>query len=107
MIRQIPFSFSNRPAWQRYLLIFSTILITAFLFWIGIIVVFTLAFVALAVALVNKIKVKLTGRPLFKGPQHFHRYQSQFSQGNEPHSSKTGKIIEGEIIEGEIVDRKD
>jgi len=90
MIRQLQFSFSQRPAWQRALLVAATIIITATLFWIGIIVVFSLAIVALAVAFVNRIKMKITGRPLFKGPKHFHRYQSQFQKKD---------VIEGEVVE--------
>ncbi len=101
MIRQTPFSFSNRPIWQRYLAILTAIIITAFLFWIGIIVVFSLAFVALALALVNRVKVKLTGRPLFRGPQHFHRYQSHFRKPSG--SNAEGNIFEGEIVEGEVI----
>jgi len=52
----------------------------------------------LAVAMVNRIKVKLTGRPLFAAPKHFHRYQSQFNQNRD---------IEGEVIEGEVIEKTD
>jgi UDP-N-acetylmuramyl pentapeptide phosphotransferase/UDP-N-acetylglucosamine-1-phosphate transferase len=89
MIRQVQFSLNQRPAWQRYLIFIATIIVTATLFWIGLIFVFGFAVLALLVAVVNRIKFKLTGRPLFKGPQHFHRYQSQFKKDN---------VIEGEVI---------
>ena len=99
MIRQIQYSLTNRPAWQRFLLLAASLVVAATLFWIGLIFVVGFAFVALAVAFINRIKLKLTGRPLFKGPQHFHRYQSQFNQSQS--SSK------GQVIEGEIIDKKD
>ena len=89
MIRQIQFTLNQRPAWQRFLILIATIVVTATLFWIGLIFVFGFAVLALIVAVVNRIKLKLTGRPLFKGPQHFHRYQSQFKQNN---------VIEGEVV---------
>ena len=95
MIRQLKFSLGQRPAWQRYLIFVAIIVITAVLFSIAFFFVIGFAFLALAVAIINKVKVKLTGRPLFKGPQHFHRYQSQFNQ-RPKHS--TGNVIEGEII---------
>ena len=98
MIRQLKFSFNQRPAWQRFLMIGATLVLTATLFWIGLIVIFSLALVALAVAMVNRIKIKLTGRPLFTAPKHFHRYQSQFNQNRD---------IEGEVIEGEVIDKTD
>lgn len=90
-MRHIQFGFTQRPAWQRALMFAAAFIVTAFLFWIGLFVVITFAVLALGVALVNRIKLKLTGRPLFKGPQHFHRYQSQFKQDN---------VIEGEVVSG-------
>lgn len=109
MIQQIKFTFQQRPAWQRYLILFATVIITAALLWIGLIFVFAFALLALAVSIVNKVKLKLTGRPLFKGPQHFHRYQSQFSQrnsqnGQSDRSRPAGNIIEGEVIREETKD---
>lgn len=92
MINQTQFNFNNRPPWQRLLMVVATLVLTVTLFWIGFIVVFALAFVALAFAIVNRIKIKFTGRPLFVGPKHFHRYQSQFNESN--------------VIEGEVVDKK-
>jgi hypothetical protein len=80
----------------------ATVIITATLFWIGLIVVFGFALLALAVAIVNKVKIKLTGRPLFKGPQHFHRYQSHFKQPFQQNDKTSGNVIEGELV-----DRKD
>lgn len=103
MIRRIQFNIVQRPAWQRFLIFAASIAVVAVLFWIGLILVFGLAFVALIVAAVNFVKLKITGRPLFKGPQHFHRYQSQFTQHNENRQDKQS----GNVIEGEVVDRKD
>lgn len=102
MIRRIQFNIVQRPAWQRFLIFAGSIALVAVLFWIGLILVFGLAFVALIVAAVNFIKLKITGRPLFKGPQHFHRYQSQFNQHNEQKQENPS----GKVIEGEVVDRK-
>lgn len=90
MNNQFRFPFQTRPAWQRYLILAASIVIAAALIWVGMILVFSLAIVALGVAIANRIKMKITGRPLFAGPKHFHRYQSQYKQGN---------VIEGEVIE--------
>ncbi len=95
MIRNIQFSLQQRPTWQRYLIFAATIVLTAVLFWVAFFFVIGFAFLALAVAMINKLKFKLTGRPLFKGPQHFHRYQSQFSR---PGDKPSGNVIEGEVI---------
>jgi len=103
MIRQLKFSFNQRPAWQRFLMVAGTLVLTATLFWIGLILVFSLALVALAVAVVNRIKMKLTGRPLFTGPKHFHRYQSQFQKNRDIE----GEVIEGEVVEGESINKTD
>lgn len=84
------FNFQQKPAWQRYLIYAVALIAMATLFSIGLIFVFAFAFLAIAVAIINKIKFKLTGRPLFAGPQHFHRYQSQFKKDN---------VIEGELVE--------
>jgi hypothetical protein len=89
--------FNQRPPWQRAIAIVLSLVIVATLFWVGIIVVFGLALLAVAVAVVNKIKVAITGKPLFKGPQHFHRYQSQFKQND---------VIEGEVISKESDESK-
>lgn len=90
----IQFNFRQRPAWQRYLMVASSIVITALLLWLGFIIFISLAVLAIAVALINRVKLAVTGRPLFKTPQHFHRYQSQF---NKDHN----------VIEGEVIDRGD
>ncbi|TCS42466.1 hypothetical protein [Reinekea marinisedimentorum] len=81
---------NNRPAWQRYLIFALSIMFMIALFWIGMVFFIGFAILAFVVALINTIKVKLTGRPLFSGPKHFHRYQSQFRQTN---------VIEGELVE--------
>lgn len=99
MIRRIQFGIVQRPAWQRFLIFVASLALVAVLFWIGLVLVFGLAFVALLVAAVNFIKLKFTGRPLFKGPQHFHRYQSQFRQHTRADPEKKGETIEGEIID--------
>lgn len=99
MSQRIQFNFNHKPSWQRYLIIAATLVITAFLFWIGLIFVFAFAVLALLVAAVNYVKLKVTGRPLFKGPQHFHRYQSQF--GDQYKRPNSGTIIEGEVIKPE------
>jgi hypothetical protein len=96
MPQRIQFSFNHRPTWQRYLIVLGTLIVTAFLFWIGLIFVFAFAVLAMLVAAVNYIKFKITGRPLFKGPQHFHRYQSQF--GEQFKKQPKGAVIEGEVI---------
>jgi hypothetical protein len=85
----IQFQFKQRPPWQRAIAVALTIIIAAALFWVGLFVVFGLAILAVAIAVVNKIKIAITGKPLFKGPQHFHRYQSQFKQTD---------VIEGEVV---------
>lgn len=91
MIRQIQFNFSRRPAWQRFLLFVGALIVTATLFWIGLIFFLSFALIALGVMAVSRLKYKLTGRPLFTGPEQFSRRQSQFKKDN--------------IIEGEIIDR--
>ncbi|MEJ2045431.1 MAG: hypothetical protein P8X74_20555 [Reinekea sp.] len=93
MIRQIQFTLTQRPAWQRTLIYLSALVIAGVLFWIGILFVFAFAVLALGVAIINRIKFKLTGRPLFKGPQHFHRYHSQFREN----SRRQNDVIEGEV----------
>ncbi|EAR09642.1 hypothetical protein [Reinekea blandensis] len=104
MIRRIQFNIVQRPAWQRFLIFAASIAIVAVLFWIGLILVFGLAFVALVIGAINYVKLKVTGRPLFKGPQHFHRYQSQFTQHNTNQSQEKPS---GQVIEGEVVDKDD
>lgn len=89
--------FNQRPPWQRAIFFILSLVIVAALFWIGLIVVIGLAILALAIALVNKIKIAITGKPLFKTPSHFHRYQSQFKQGD---------VIEGEVISSDT-EKKD
>lgn len=96
MIRQIHYSITQRPAWQRFLIVTASLVVTAMLLWVGLLFVFSFAFLALLVAGVNWVKLKLTGRPLFKGPQHFHRYQSQFKQHGQ--SKQNGSVIEGEVV---------
>jgi hypothetical protein len=81
---------NNRPVWQRYLIFALSIMFMIALFWIGMVFFIGFAVLAFVVAVINTIKMKFTGRPLFSGPKHFHRYQSQFKQSN---------IIEGEVID--------
>lgn len=90
---------TDRPAWQRYLILIATILIVAALFWVGLVFMIAFAVLAVVVAIVNKIKVKLTGRPLFAGPKHFHRYQTYTQSQSRPQSPQHN------VIEGEVVDR--
>lgn len=92
MNQNFQFNFRQRPPWQRFLIYASALIATVMLFWIGLIFVFAFAFLAIAVAVINKVKMKITGRPLFAGPQHFHRYQSQFQKD---------RVIEGEVIRPE------
>lgn len=101
MIRRIQFNIVQRPLWQRALIFMASLALVAVLFWIGLVLVFGLAFVAMIIAVANFVKMKLTGRPLFKTPQHFHRYQSQFTQRGHDASSdqKSGQVIEGEVVE--------
>ncbi|MBU2863213.1 hypothetical protein KO489_05115 [Reinekea forsetii] len=79
----------QRPPWQRAIFLVISLVVVAALLWIGLIVVIGLALLAVIVAIANKIKLAITGKPLFKTPSHFHRYQSQF---------KSGDVIEGEVI---------
>lgn len=81
----------NRPLWQRFLIFAVSVFLMISLFWIGMVFIISFAVIAFSLAIVNKIKMKITGRPLFSGPKHFHRYQSQFRQND--------------VIEGEVVDR--
>ncbi|MFQ3231437.1 MAG: hypothetical protein ACI9DO_002825 [Reinekea sp.] len=83
------FQFNQRPPWQRAIALVLSIVIVATLFWVGLVVVLGLAVFAIVMAVINKIKIAITGRPLFTPPQHFHRYQSQFKQSN---------VIEGEVV---------
>ncbi len=99
MIRNIHYSILQRPAWQRYLIVAATFVIALSLFWIGLIFFIGFAVLALVVAVINRVKYKLTGRPLFKGPQHFHRYQSQFNQSGQ--TKHQGQVIEGEVIKSD------
>lgn len=85
--------FSQRPGWQQTLLLIAAFAFTAFLLWIGLLFFIGFAIIGLAITLLNRLKLKLTGKPLFKGPKHFHRYQNGFS---ESRSESQHQVIEGE-----------
>lgn len=88
----IQFQFNQRPPWQRAIAVVLSIIIVATLFWVGLFVVLGLAVLGVILAIVNRVKVAITGRPLFKAPQHFQRDPSPFKQTD---------VIEGEVVSKE------
>ena len=98
MIRNIQLNLTQRPAWQRLLIFVAAVIITATLFWIGLIFFVTFAFIALGFAIVARLKYKITGRPLFKTPEQFYRASTQNQQQRD-------SIIEGEVVKQTKDDR--
>lgn len=85
----------------RILAAIAGLAILVFLFWIGLFVVLALAAVGVGLAVINAIKMKLTGRPLFAS-----RFKRQFEEARRQ-SERYRKGGRGNVIEGEVVDRED
>lgn len=89
--------FRQRPTWQKYLLFFFGLVIAAALIWLSFLFILAFALIGLALSIINQIKLKITGRPMFTGPKHFHRYTNSSSHKAE----QSGTVIEGEVIRKE------
>lgn len=76
--------------------------ILVFLFWVGFFVILALAALGIALAAINAIKMKLTGKPLFAS--RFQKFQEQ-QQAQRDHR-RGGTVIEGEVVDhGEKSDK--
>jgi uncharacterized protein YqfA (UPF0365 family) len=81
-----------------------------FFFWIGLFLVLALAAVGIGLAIINAIKMKLTGRPLFasrvrQAYEEARRRQGQ--AGGQRPGTKGNRVIEGEVVNEEDKDRSD
>lgn len=81
-----------------------------FFFWIGLFLVLGLAAVGIGLAIVNAVKMKITGRPLFasrfkKAYEEAQRRQDQ-AAGRRP-GDNGHRVIEGEAVEKDDSDRPD
>jgi hypothetical protein len=82
-----------------------------FFFWIGLFLVLALAAVGIGLAIINAVKMKITGRPLFAS-----RFQKAYEEarrrsgqagGQGPGANKGHHVIEGEVVDEQDKDRTD
>lgn len=93
----------------RILTAIAGLAILVFLFWIGLFVVLAIAGLGVGLAVVNAIKVKLTGRPLFysRFRRHFEEAQRRAGRGRTDHTGRRGRVIEGEVVDRDDERRSD
>lgn len=96
---------TGRPASpiKRLFIAIIGLAVLVFLFWVGFFVILAVAALGIALAAINAIKMKLTGRPLFASRfQKFYEQQQQAQQEQR----RGGSVIEGEVVDhGEDKDK--
>ena len=76
-----------------------------FFFWIGLFLVLALAAVGIGLAIINAVKMKITGRPLFAS-----RFKKAYEEAQRRQEQATGRRPGNNghrVIEGEVVDEDD
>lgn len=93
----------------RILAAIAGLAILVFLFWVGLFVVLAITAVGVGLAVINAIKMKLTGRPLFASrfKRQFEEAQRRAREGKHGQSSRRGRVIEGEVVDKDDEPRED
>jgi len=76
-----------------------------FFFWIGLFLVLALAAIGIGLTIINAVKMKITGRPLFAS-RFKKAYEEAQRRRHQPGEKDPGDRRSHQVIEGEVVDEQ-